>query len=121
MSAGAKTTNVSDEGDQRGGGEKTDAGNAQQTLNRAELFRESSELLLHTSDSSLELAALRACLEQRRPQRSGKLRVRVFDKTRNPWDDVTSPTGMKVPSSRKMPRRPLSRAVRVASQAERRR
>ena len=58
VSSGGKAVDVADEGDQGGGGEPTDAGYGQQTLDCRALTSQGTDLVLEQTDSLFEVSDL---------------------------------------------------------------
>jgi len=124
VAARREAMQVADEGEQRRGGQPSDAGHGAEPAHRGDLSGQEIELALHGLDALLEVADLQGGFGQGEAQGIGDARLGSIDPLEDPGHDVVGTLGdgvggMVWPSSRRMPRTVWMRAVLSASQAER--
>jgi len=88
-----KAPDVAEEGDERSGDQKPDAGDGSQVLDGGQLLGRGLELAFHLFDSCLDLADLSAGFGEDRPQSLGQIRVGILDEGPHRRHDLTRAHG----------------------------
>src|SRR4029453_5347381 len=79
MSSRWEAVDVADEGDESGGGQEADAGDAEEVADGEELFGQAVELPLGFLDAALDVADFEAGIGEEGPEGVGQIGVGVLD------------------------------------------
>ena len=112
---------VTDERDKAGGREEADAGDRPQAFDGRHGGRDRGELLLHGAEADVELAELADHRGERWVQHRGDSVIWAGEQCGDPGDDLARPNRDRDAELPEQAADNLMRAVRVASQVERRR
>jgi hypothetical protein len=91
--SGTEASEISDESDESGGGEKADTGDGEVSLNQGHLLCEGSELTLTGVNSAFELSDLRAGFGKEGAKGIRETGLGVFEGSPDVGDDVVSSEG----------------------------